>query len=119
MDTGTDRRPFTISLCSIRPSGSTSLEAETAALIEEFRELSDVAAQLVARGAALRHDWLIAWADDRLEVAVDPADAASLDELTRWVERAALLADPQPARYDASEVATVVIGTPLPGYFVG
>ena len=119
MDTGTDRRTFTISLCSIRPNGSTSLETETATLLDEFRELSDAAARLAARGAAVRHDWLNAWADDRPAVAAEPADAALLDELTRWVERAALLADPQPARYDAPDPATVAVGTPLPGYFVG
>jgi hypothetical protein len=97
----------------------TELLSETAEVLGEFRQFSEVAVRLVDRAELLRRAWRSVadanWHDGRVNAV---RDQALLDELTGWVERVSRVTDRAPAPYHPPEVA-IVFGSPLPGYFVG
>jgi len=110
MEMATDR----VATATRAPQGSAHLVPDTMAVLDEFQALADTAAGLLARGQALRAEWEAA-GDTQ---AGRPDDEGLATELAEWTERAVGLVESE-SSYRPVDVATVVVGHPLPGYFVG
>jgi hypothetical protein len=104
-----------------RATGSHELVPDSLAVVDEFRELSRAAAQLLPRAEALRHEWAAMLAESLLcDWSQEPADLALLDELSEWVERAHhLTATPARHMHDGHRATAALVEDHGPGYFVG